>query len=297
MASTVPSQTWLPIELVETIIIDAWSLPLSTEERIHFMTTALRVNKAWMAMFFRISLKHVHIPCSSYLDKYHALLYGRSPFLNAKTKALPRLLCHSIAVSVDIPPLYISNIPSSKDYNLPMNKTLINLLYILEIADPLPNLRTLSIKYLNAPFHEILNTLSFAPFPKQITRLELNFTFNPDMPNWLIAALYHHPAQDQAPYLPSIRHLSFQGCLDVVIAEMVSGCSDLQTLRIDVPLRLYGHGYGYFLSFSEDTSSPHMSISVESRPAGFTRIWDGVGRQNEDRVGVFHRWIPDDEYE
>lgn len=104
----------LPTELFDVIIYNVWFLPLSTDERIIFMTSAPLVNKTWLVLFWRLSYKHVHIPCSSYLDHFFNLLIG--------IHKIPRILCQSISITVDH--FYPNSLRDT-----PMMRTLCRLLY------------------------------------------------------------------------------------------------------------------------------------------------------------------------
>jgi hypothetical protein len=184
------------------------------------MTSAPRVNSTWLAIYTRVSHRDVHIPCPSYLDKYLASIQT-SP--NGS-----QLRCQSITLSMD------ASKPSRDPYSNE-DKALINLLYTLGAIVTLPQLHTLSLSYYNthpdAVLLQLSRSLEFSPFPSHITNLELSIEASP----WEISSLCCHPAHRGRLVwpLPSIRYLTVKGTTEFVIADMLSACPNVETLRID----------------------------------------------------------------
>ncbi|KAG6853884.1 hypothetical protein C0991_000349 [Blastosporella zonata] len=227
----------LPVELVEAVFSIVWSSSLSREHRISLMTSSLLVNKAWMAMFLRMSLARVYIPNSSYLDTYLAALSGASPFLNNKTRSLPGLLCQSITVAIDYSPTGKLDDPTPL-----MEKVLSNLLYFLRIFDATPHLRILSIDYIHASFNDFFDFLSYNPLPASLTRLELRYAFPECTHNSEVMDLRHTRCLAPVTFnLPHIRHLTLLGSgSEALVASLAFMCPALETLQLDNHLRLGG---------------------------------------------------------
>ncbi|KAG6902584.1 hypothetical protein C0995_014591 [Termitomyces sp. Mi166 len=158
----------LPVELVETILLLVWFSPLTTEHRTVFMTSSMLVNKTWKFLFLRMSLKHVYIPKSTYLDVYLAILAGASPFLDKQSQILPGLLCRSINATIDYNPTGEGSKPTSL-----MENVLSNMLYFLRLLDTTPHLSTLSIDYVHGSFDDVFDFLSYNPLPATLNHLEL----------------------------------------------------------------------------------------------------------------------------
>lgn len=282
---------WLPFELVETIVAEAWFLPLTAEERITFMTSAPLVSKTWMHIFFRISLQHVHIPCQSYLNRYFALLYGNTNC--AEVNILPSgagaaHLCQSFNIIIDGTPAV------NLHPRLPAH--IFHCLYLLRTAThDLPRLDTLSITFLNTEADETMLTLfdalDFSSLPSQITHLELSLGTSP----WTISTLCCHPSRRGrlSWSLPDIQHLSILGTTsDVIVADMVSGCPNLTALRIDPSACLDVYCLcACPLVLRKSIQPPGIRLSVMLRSLAHTHDavdtqWDGI---RADGMAVFHR--------
>ncbi|RDB23950.1 hypothetical protein Hypma_009163 [Hypsizygus marmoreus] len=287
---SIASYPCLPVELVEIIISDTWFLPLSKDERITFMTSALLVNKAWQTLFFRLSFTHTHIPCASYLDKYLAMLCGVSPLFSEEIKSLPNSLCQSITLTIDHSPL-----EHQTEITHFSPQLISNLFYFINALEHVPNLRTLSIAYLNNTFDGTLETFYFNPLPKWITNLELSFEF-PDSPPSLVEALRsrHKRIPGCVPWsLPSIRRLSIFGGTESLIADMVSICPEMEILQMDLPISTAGRSYNELAISLESVTSVDISpkISVVTLPSPETLrygLWQGRLVIEEGGVRTFH---------
>ncbi|KAG6891194.1 hypothetical protein C0995_008446 [Termitomyces sp. Mi166 len=233
----------LPDELLENIILEAWSSLLSNNDRIELMTSFLLVNSTWKALFTRISFKDVHIPSPSYLARYMAALAGYPPLI-LDGQSPPHKICQSITIK--IPPAI--TIGSNKEYDdrqeNPMGETLSNLLYYLDGIIDVPNLRTLRIEYENMGFDDIFDCWRFAHFPAPITNLEISFSFDRDTSALgdvlrVIHQSHEHPPLEEieveAYSLRNIKRLSVSGASDAFVADITACCPNAECVSIWCP--------------------------------------------------------------
>ncbi|KAF9460552.1 hypothetical protein BDZ94DRAFT_1376238 [Collybia nuda] len=239
----------LPIEVVEKIISESWSSPLSTDERITLMISSTLVNKAWSSIFTRISFTDVHIPCPSYLPRFFRLT--RIESLYTRSRSPRELLCRSIHLSISNPHTHppgpgLAPAPTTPTLtaararaNTPaMAPTLSELIFVLS-AYPggFPRLRTLSLAFHNLAFHDVLAHHRFFRFPTQVTRLEVRFSFAPHTPPWLVRALRADETRRGClyPFVPSVRSLVVLGASEAFVRDMVGTCRGLESLEVDFP--------------------------------------------------------------
>jgi hypothetical protein len=247
----------MPVELIEKIIFETWSSPLSADERIHFMTTSLLVNKIWADVFNRFSFKNVHILSASYLEQYLRILREDSPILGKEFRSLPDQLCESISINIENTPPHPDFVPGEEEP--PMGKVLSDMLYTLHSIPYLPNLRKITITYQNTGFNDLFDNLRLIAFPSQVTDLEINFIADSSTPSWVADALRekHTRYGSMSWSLPSIERLSFFGASDAFVADMISCCpnADMYTLSYAVDIGSAGP-----VTCNDSTSS---SVSVD----------------------------------
>ena len=93
---------WVPVEILESIISEAWSSPMSALDRQTFITSSSLVNKTWFATFVKIALKDVHIPSYSFSELYFRLLRNENPIHKKYFPDIsPDLLCNSLSFTLD----------------------------------------------------------------------------------------------------------------------------------------------------------------------------------------------------
>lgn len=303
MHSMMPGTTsypWLPVELIEKIISEVWSSALSSDERITLMTSSPLVNKTWWDLFLHISFKDVYIPCPSYYDQYLHILREEPSVFDEHTKSLPDMLCRSINLMVEQCPAHPALILNCNEP--PMGKVLSDLVYFLHSIPYLPNLRTISVEYLNTGFDDLFDKLRFISFPEQVTDLELNFTFSPRTPCWLVGALRTNQVrQDCIQWaLPSIRRLSIKGGSEALIADMVSVCPEMETLEFDFPVEPETMtSETHLVKISKEVANP-IEIDNSLLPlAKLTiasgtltsplKVWEGLQADNSSDLYLFHR--------
>ncbi|KAJ6465212.1 hypothetical protein C8R47DRAFT_50953 [Mycena vitilis] len=205
----------LPVELVEHIISTAWHMPLTSQERIVFMRSSALVNSTWADIFDLVSSRHVHVPSSAFCDHFtqrllrdHFTQHSRSRS-HARTPAvlsflrrfldrfrgpakLPiqarsaNLRCQSLTIQIPNVDVHPDCKGSTRQ---PMAGVLDDLLEMIDAHSLVPNLRRLSIEYVNTGFDDMLHRVALAALPPQVTHLELRYSFSPAMPSWLVEAL------------------------------------------------------------------------------------------------------------
>jgi hypothetical protein len=298
--SGIAPHPWLPIELIENIISEVWSSPLSSDERITLMTSSALVNKTWSNMFFRVSFKDVYIPCPSYFDQYLRILREDSPIFDEHTKSLPDILCRSINLMVEHTPIYPALVSTCDEP--PMGKVLSDLAYTLTSIPYLPNLRTISVEYLNTGFDDLFDNFRFISFPEQVTDLELTFTFTPLTPRWLVDALRTNPVRQECIQwaLPSIRRLSIKGGSEALIADMVSVCPEMEVLEIDTPVESeHMLPQTHLVTLQKAISNlegeasnvlPTAKLTISSGSTTFpSGVWEGYRLDSDSDVYQFRR--------
>ncbi|KAJ6568426.1 hypothetical protein DFH09DRAFT_918112 [Mycena vulgaris] len=215
----------LPVELMEEIIATAWHLPLSSRDRITFMRSSLLVNSTWADTFDLVSSRDVFIPSSAFCD--HWIQRLRAP-----TPSVPRsanLACQSITIqlaNVDVHP------DKHNRMRMPMGAVLDNLLENLDARSLAPNLRRLTIEYLDATFGDVFHRAGLAALPSQITHLELRYSFGSETPAWLVKALKDKEERQRniGWVSRSITDLSVVGAGENTVSDMLRACTNARIL-------------------------------------------------------------------
>ncbi|KAJ7498158.1 hypothetical protein B0H11DRAFT_1998921 [Mycena galericulata] len=242
----------LPVELLTEIITVAWHMPLSSEERITFMVSSPLVNSTWADIFDTISSRDVYIPRYSYSELFIRRLrkqpistasssssFFRSlfPFFGQTPKehrqALPpNLACQSITIQ-------ITNVNVHPDRHgavrLPMRLALEEILDELDGRSFAPNLRCLTIEYVDAGFNDVFERDLLAALPSEVTHLELHYSFSEATPSWLVKAL--REKQEGHRHVgwtaESVTHLSVLGAGPNTIRDALRACPRTQVLEVD----------------------------------------------------------------
>ncbi|KAJ7114048.1 hypothetical protein C8R44DRAFT_630402 [Mycena epipterygia] len=232
----------LPVELMEQIILSAWHMPLSSDERITFMRSSMLVNSTWTDIFDLVSSRDVYIPSSAFCDHFIQRLQAQPPteapsssflrnFLRrfqrpSKPLIEPRsanLACQSLTMQ-------IANVGVHPDKNglsrLPMGTVFDDLLETIDAWSLAPNLRRLNIEYRDAVFDDIFQRTGLAALPSQITHLEVCYSFSAATPAWLIDSVRENQERQRniGWVSRSITKLSVIGAGENTIADMVRAC-------------------------------------------------------------------------
>lgn len=116
-----------------------------------------------------------------------------------------------------------------------MGAVLDDLLETLDARSLAPNLRRLTIEYLDAGFDDIFRRDGLGALPTHITNLEVLFSFNPEMPAWLVKSLREKQQRQRAIdwVSPSIENVSVFGAGESTIRDLLRACPNAQTLMVD----------------------------------------------------------------
>ncbi|KAF8211041.1 hypothetical protein K438DRAFT_1752771 [Mycena galopus ATCC 62051] len=244
-AKTIPQ---LPVELIAEIISTAWHMPLSQPERITLMRSSVLVNSTWADIFDLISSRDVYIPSAAFCDHFiHRLrrqppaaatlsVFGRFVGLFSSPVKSPvqmarsvNLLCQSLTIQItndDVHP------PRSRPMRLPMGGVLDSLLETLDAWSLAPNMRRLSIEYVDTGFDDIFSRGGLAAIPLQTTHLDLRYSFSDAMPTWLVKSLKEN--QERQRHLrwkaEGIARLSVVGAGENTIRDLMVACPNVQIL-------------------------------------------------------------------
>jgi len=233
------SSAWFPNEILEQIVLQAWSSPLAVDERISFMRSSLLVSKAWAVAFIRVSSRDVFVPCASYTDTFFRTLREESPIYDQHTRTLPNYLCRSITFQVH-------NTPVGTDATTPHDVRLFSddsragqalawSLYTIRSIGYLPNLRRVSIEYVNWGFDDISDHYRLVAFPDQVTELELKYTFTEGVPERFVDSLRSEYVRRECMHwqMPSVRRLVVVGAPDDMVRDLLSTCPNATMLVQD----------------------------------------------------------------
>ncbi|KAJ7691977.1 hypothetical protein B0H17DRAFT_1062349 [Mycena rosella] len=238
----------LPVELVERIISTAWHMPLSSDERISFMRSSMLVNSTWADTLDLVSSRDVYIPSSAFCDYFIQQLRAQAP---AAATTSPSSFLSSFLRGANQPPkrtmrrrpanlacksmtIQIANVMTHPDKHthprLPMGAVLDELLETLDARSLAPNLRRLTIEYLDAGFTDVFHRTGLAALPPQVTHLELRYAFSADTPVWLVEALREKQTRQRhiGWISKSITHLSVIGAGKNTVSDLLRACPRVQ---------------------------------------------------------------------
>ncbi|KAJ6597212.1 hypothetical protein DFH09DRAFT_1133967 [Mycena vulgaris] len=238
----------LPVELVEEIIATAWHMPLSSTDRITFMRSSMLVSSTWADTFDRVSSRDVYIPSSAFCDRFLQRLREPAPsaaspapsslfarfFRGFKPPSKPSIQRRSANLACQSLTIQIANVDVHPDKHnrtrLPMGAVLDELLENLDARSLAPNLRHLTIEYLDAGFDDIFHRVGLAALPSQITHLDVRYSFSAEMPAWLAKALQDKQGKKRnlGWELQFITDLSVVGAGASTVSDMLRACPNAQ---------------------------------------------------------------------
>ncbi|RPD63062.1 hypothetical protein L227DRAFT_572911 [Lentinus tigrinus ALCF2SS1-6] len=230
---------WLPSELVSQILVEVWNTPQSTESRSALFKMLCKVNKTWLALFVRVAMRDVHLSCPLDAEGFLRVIPERTDcdlFTAEASHNADR--CCSITFYVDGRTPDALSHDGESELKLfsgmdPACNAVSNVLYTITTLDSLPNLRHVTVKYMNWGYEDIFDQLQFNPFPPQVTHLSIDYGFSDDAP--LVSYLentYSRQPPSPRTKLPNVRHLSMSGVLSEVVADMLMVCPNVETLEI-----------------------------------------------------------------
>jgi hypothetical protein len=247
----------LPAELMEAIISAAWRLPMSSNERILFMRASALVNSTWADVFDLVSSRDVYIPSGQFCDHFIQRLrtgtqppavappysyfgwffdYFRGPVSKPSIEQArsANLACQSITIQITNPAKCIGQ-KSGSPMRLPMSGVLDHLLENIDVWSLTPNLRRLSIEYVDAGFEDIFKRAGLAALPTQLTHLDLRYAFNDATPGWFVDSL--RMRQERQRWIwwiaPFVTRLSVSGAGENTVQDVLRVCPNAQILEVD----------------------------------------------------------------
>ncbi|KAK7055578.1 hypothetical protein R3P38DRAFT_1361524 [Favolaschia claudopus] len=240
----------IPVELLAQIISAAWHMRLSPQELITLIQSSALVNSTWADTFDLISSRDVYIPSAAFCDDFirrlrtppPALVHPeplttrfRNLFLGRPAKSSPRRRsannsCQSI--TIQIPNLDVHP-PHNRPMRLPMGSVLDDLLEQLDVHSLAPNLRRLSIEYVDAGFDDVFGRVGLAALPEQVTHLDVSYVYSSTMPPWLAGALQDKQARrKQFKWrAESVMRLSVFGASEKTVADLVLCCPNVRDVE------------------------------------------------------------------
>ncbi|KAJ7867589.1 hypothetical protein B0H13DRAFT_1511944, partial [Mycena leptocephala] len=222
----------LPAELMEAIISAAWRLPMSSNERILFMRASALVNSTWADVFDLVSSHDVYIPSGQFCDHFiQRLRTGTQPPAQARSA---NLACQSITIQITNPAKCIGQ-KSGSPMRLPMSGVLDHLLENIDVWSLTPNLRRLSIEYVDAGFEDIFKRAGLAALPTQLTHLDLRYAFNDATPGWFVDSLRMRQKRQRWIWwiAPFVTRLSVSGAGENTVQDVLRVCPNAQILEVD----------------------------------------------------------------
>ncbi|KAI0629260.1 hypothetical protein C8Q77DRAFT_1161438 [Trametes polyzona] len=245
------STPWVPPEIVEQILSEAWAIPQTPDDRASLFKSLCRVNHMWLGLFLRVALRDVHIPCPLFARDFLRLLpersitQGEADLFTAEATSLVSKLCRSVTFHVGggASPTGATGEPAIKLYSQTdaAPTAISTVLYMVSTFDYLPNLRRVTLRYTDWGYDDLFDQLRLAIFPSQVTHLALHYAFS--APALVPLALYLKTLYTRhlQPHfsIPSVRHLEVSGVPAEFVADMLQICTRLETLEMANPARLY----------------------------------------------------------
>ena len=221
---------WLPPELVERIIGEAWILPLSPKERTTLVNSSYLVNHIWQSLFAKIASKDVHIASLSHVERLFKIL-SRENWVHSnphyKHSNLD-LVCTSLTFTVDAA---VYPVRSPRPMTSKMDLAICDTLHTVTSFNYLPNLRRLSILHAHWNESEAFDQFRFTTFPPQVTELELAFSG----PGGVVPVSVMLPSSKHLQWgsFASVSKVIVSGASEDFVRTIVEVCPNVKTLQID----------------------------------------------------------------
>ncbi|KAJ7832753.1 hypothetical protein B0H14DRAFT_3142807 [Mycena olivaceomarginata] len=238
----------LPVELITEVISTVWHMPLSRKERITLMQSSALLNSTWADIFDLVSSRDVYIPSAAFCEHFIQrlciqpsaiaspsvfrtllnLLQGSAkPSLHPARSA--NLACRSLTIQIINAEVH----PGKGGHmRLTMGGVLDSLLETLDAWSLAPNLRRLSIEYLDTGFDDIFDRDALAALPLQISHLDVRYAFSVGMPTWLVESLRKKQERRRnfVWKAPGVTRLSVIGAGKNTIRDLLVTCSNVKTV-------------------------------------------------------------------
>ncbi|KAI0073266.1 hypothetical protein K474DRAFT_1666819 [Panus rudis PR-1116 ss-1] len=233
------SRLLLPVEIIEKIVTETWLSPMSNGERTSLFVSLCLVNHTWLETFVRIFLKDVHILSPSFAERYIALFREKSrdetdeAYLLSGISATANRACRTITFRIEQDLANPSFTAPTRNSRLANNghapaDTISDLLHTISSLNYLPNLRHVTVEYVNGSFDDLFDHARLLSFPSQVTHLSLN---------------YLHPKQKPSDRLsfplwkmPNVRTLCLSGMPTAYVTALIATCPNINHLELaDIP--------------------------------------------------------------
>lgn len=274
---------------------------MSVPNRTTTFTSFCLVNHTWLSLFIRAALIDVHIFSPSFAEKYLFLLHERSPstgepdsdYMLRGSSEIANRLCRSLTFHVDNNPnrSTVSGMePAIRMYaeKNRMADSVTNVLYMLDTLDYTPNLRRVTLQYIDWGFGDIFDQMRLVPLPPQVTDLEINYSFSDELKT-AAGSLRRRYYNDRCPpwRTPTVRKLSITGAPALLVNAFVQTCPNLEVLEV------FGLPYFAGLVGKMPESLKTMVLELGGARADEDQRSDG----KEDDYGleqcVMRRWFDD----
>lgn len=245
------SELPLPVELLEKIIYDAWSLPLSKHERVTMATSLSLVNHTFLSVFIRIAMRDVHIMTPAYAKHYLKLVRPRASFapdesyLVRNACQVAHRLCRSLTFHIDARPdaaRFPDAEPAMRLYADGDRgaEAVSATLYLLSLVPVfVPGLRRVALAYTDWGFDDVRDQCRLLPMPAHVAHLELRYAFSPALARVAARARAHYtPAGGMRWRMPQVRRLTVRGAPPAFVSAMAEMCPMLRTLEVDEHVEL-----------------------------------------------------------
>ncbi|KAI1784195.1 hypothetical protein LXA43DRAFT_1066986 [Ganoderma leucocontextum] len=273
-SSAESSSPWLPPELVSRILTKLWEAPQTPQERSALLKNITLVNRAWLTLVALITSRDVHISSKRNAHNFLRLLSKTSPipkaddlfttertrFANDACRSItfhvvdgtfsewPSPLTKEIVAALIMPDPWPSPADDADDaISLVLDK----------ISAPdwhLPNLQHISLRYTDRAFADVFRHLELGPFPPQVTRLSIDYSFSIWHLKFIFSQLWMEssdrddtrgyvplPGAGETPrrvvsMIPNLRYLALtSGATTAFVTAILPLCPNVETLEITQP--------------------------------------------------------------
>lgn len=272
---------FLPTEIVENIIQEAWSSEMAVLERTSLFTSLCLVNHTWLALFIRTSLIDVHIVSPAFAEKYLDLLHERSSAIGesdanyylSKASHTANRLCRSITFHINSKPNRNTGSATEPATYMcvetnPMADSVSNVLYMLDSLSYTPNLCRVSLYYVDWGFTPVFDHLRLVPVPPQITDLEIRYSFSKEAEGFAHKIWKSYSRKLHRTWMMSnVRKFTVAGAPASLVSGFVEACPNLEVLQVGVN-RLSDFGSLDLQRMPESLKEIFLHLSAEDEDSG-----------------------------
>ncbi|KAM5546306.1 hypothetical protein V8D89_000432 [Ganoderma adspersum] len=219
-----PRSPWIPPELISLILIRFWEAPLSSDERSASLQNIVLVNRTWLSLIAPIACRDVHLfnhgNANNFITSLQNFDYHKDLFTTEANRIVHET-CRSITVHANGNPQRADLFNATPAFWDPksfgINQAIHCAMDGVHERKSLPNLRHVSLRYTDWVYDDIILQAEYAPFPRQVTHLSVNYYC----------------------FSASIRRLTLSGMpvgLMVIMLQLV--CPKVETLELAHPAQL-----------------------------------------------------------